>query len=143
MHNSLEAVAYDLFPNDSLVRRLYESESLMRFVAAVLDAPVLHRYADPFGALNLAVMRDGDVLGWHFDMTDFVVSIAIQSSTSGGDFLNAKRVRSAQDECYDDVASGAGRGRGLAVGADRADAGRHVDAVQRAVLAAQGQPDRG
>ena len=104
VHNSLEAVAYDLFPNDSLVRRLYESESLMRFVAAVLDGPVLHRYADPFGALNLAVIRDGDVLGWHFDMTDFVVSIAIQSSTTGGDFLNAKQVRSAQDECYDDVA---------------------------------------
>lgn len=105
VHNSLEAVAYDLFPAESMLRRLYEWDPLMRFVGAVLGEPVLHRYADPFGALNLAVMRDGDVLGWHFDMTDFVVSIAIQSSTSGGDFLNAMQIRTADDERYDDVAS--------------------------------------
>lgn len=102
---SLEAVAYDLFPTDSLLRRLYESDALMAFVAAVLDQPVLHRYADPFGALNLSVMRAGDTLGWHFDMTDFVVSIALQSSTSGGDFLNAKQLRAVDDERYDDVAA--------------------------------------
>ncbi len=108
VHNSLEAVAYDLFPVDSMVRRLYEWDPLMTFIAAVLGQPVLHRYGDPFGALNLAVMRDGDVLGWHFDMTDFVVSIAIQSSDAGGDFLNAKQIRDAAageaGERYDDVA---------------------------------------
>ncbi len=105
VHNSLEAVAYDLFPPSSMLRRLYEWDGLMRFVGAVLGQPVLHRYADPFGALNLAVMRDGDVLGWHFDMTDFVVSIAIQPSSEGGEFLNAKQVRNADDERYDAVAS--------------------------------------
>lgn len=105
VHNSLEAVAYDLFPADSLLRGLYESDELMSFVGAVLGQPVLYRYADPFGALNLAVMRDGDVLGWHFDMTDFVVSIALQSSAAGGDFLNAKQLRSAADECYGAVAA--------------------------------------
>ena len=105
VHNSLEAVAYDRFPADSALRALYEWDDLMRFVAAVLGQAELYRYADPFGALNLAVMRDGDVLGWHFDMTDFVVSIAIQSSTVGGEFLNAKQLRTADDERYDDVAS--------------------------------------
>ncbi len=104
VHNSLEAVAYDLFPALSKLRQLYECDELLRFVADVLGQPILHRYADPFGALNLAVMRDGDVLGWHFDMTDFVVSIAIQSSASGGEFLNAKQVRGAgDDERYDAV----------------------------------------
>lgn len=103
--NSLEAVAYDRFPSHSLLRRLYEWDGLMQFVAAVLGQARLHRYADPFGALNLAVMRDGDVLGWHFDMTDFVVSIALQSSDGGGHFLNAMHLRRADDECYDDVAA--------------------------------------
>jgi hypothetical protein len=99
--NSLEAVAYDLFPADSLLRQLYEWDAL------ILALDEIHRYADPFGALNLAVMRDGDVLGWHFDMTDFVVSLAIQSSLVGGHFLNAKQIRRADgenpDERYDDV----------------------------------------
>jgi hypothetical protein len=105
--NSLEAVAYDLFPPDSLLRGLYEWDPLMRFVGEILALEEIHRYADPFGALNLAVMREGDVLGWHFDMTDFVVSLAIQSSLVGGHFLNAKQIRRTDgddpDERYDDV----------------------------------------
>jgi hypothetical protein len=103
--NALEAVAYDRFPTDSSLRRLYESDRLLRLVEAVLQLGSLHRYADPLGALNLAVMRDGDELGWHFDQTDFVVSIAIQSSLGGGEFENAARIRSAHDECHDDVAA--------------------------------------
>lgn len=103
--NRLEVVAYDQFPADSLLRALYEWDDLLDFVAAVLGVDELHRYADPFGALNLAIMRAGDVLGWHFDMTDFVVSIALQSSSSGGDFLNAKQIRTADDERFDAVAS--------------------------------------
>jgi len=103
--SSVEVVAYDLFPADSPLRRLYESDALLDFVRRCLGLDVLHRYADPFGALNLAIMREGDRLGWHFDMTDFVVSIAIQSSRTGGDFENAKQIRSAGDERYSDVAA--------------------------------------
>lgn len=98
-------VAYDLFPTDSLLRSLYEWDGLLDFVAAVLGQPVLYRYADPFGALNLAVMREGDELGWHFDFTDFVVSIAVQAPTRGGEFENAQQIRSADDEKLDDVAA--------------------------------------
>jgi len=103
--NSLEAVAYDLFPSGSMLRALYESDELLGFVERVLRRGPLHRYADPFGALNLAVMREGDELGWHFDQTDFVVSIAIQSSDAGGDFENAARLRSIDDEGYAIVAA--------------------------------------
>ena len=94
---NLDVVAYDQFPAGSMVRALYEWDPLMEFVARVLGHDRLFRYADPFGALNLSVMRDGHMLGWHFDQTDFVVSIAIQPSTSGGHFENVPMVRSATD----------------------------------------------
>lgn len=94
----LEVVAYDQFPDDSMIRALYEWDPLMQFVARILGEPVLHRYADPFGALNLAVMREGHELGWHFDQTDFVVSIALQPSLEGGHFENAPRIRSREDD---------------------------------------------
>ena len=97
-------VAYDMFPPTSPLRRLYEWDPFMRFIEAVLQRGVLHRYADPLGALNLAVMGDGDELQWHFDMTDFVVSLAIQDAEAGGDFEVAPHVRSAADERYDAVA---------------------------------------
>ena len=100
----LGAVAYDLFPADSPTRRLYEWPELTRFVAAILGLDVVYPYADPLGALNLAVMTDGDQLQWHFDQTDFVVSLAIQDADVGGDFEVAPQIRTANEEHYDDVA---------------------------------------
>lgn len=101
----LEVVAYDQFPRTSAIRALYEWDPLMHFAARVLRVDRLHRYADPFGALNLAVMREGHELGWHFDQTDFVVSIAIQPSLAGGCFENVPQVRSPMDENADTVAA--------------------------------------
>jgi hypothetical protein len=102
---SLGAVALDLMPNASSLRRLYEWPLVTDFIAAILDRGPIYPYADPFGALNLAVMEDGDQLQWHFDQTDFVVSLAIQSATAGGDFEVVPRVRSSTDERYEAVGS--------------------------------------
>ncbi|MGA1403468.1 MAG: HalD/BesD family halogenase [Ilumatobacteraceae bacterium] len=93
LHDSLEVLAYDHFDPAGTLRSLYESDDVLHFVRRCLGLDVLHRYADPFGALNVSIMRDGDVLDWHFDMTDFVVSIALQSAESGGDFENAANIR--------------------------------------------------
>jgi hypothetical protein len=78
----VKAVAYDLFPPDSPMRRLYEWDELRRFVAAILELDVVYPYGDPLGALNLAV----------------------QDADEGGDFEVAPRIRSADDEHYGDVA---------------------------------------
>ena len=93
-------IAYDIFPPTSPLRRLYEWDPMMEFIGAVLQRGRLFRYADPLGALNLAVMGDGDQLQWHFDQTDFVVSLAIRDAQAGGDFEVAPRIRSAADEHY-------------------------------------------
>jgi len=78
---------------------------LRQLVAAVLARGSLYPYADPFGALNLAVMGPGDQLQWHFDQTDFVVSLAVQGAGAGGDFEVAPRIRGPHDERYDAVAA--------------------------------------
>jgi hypothetical protein len=91
------AVAYDLFPPDSLIRRLYEWNGLLAFFELALSKPRLWRYADPLGALNLAVMDNGEELLWHFDQTDFVVSLLLQSSSRGGRFEYVPNIRSATE----------------------------------------------
>ncbi len=101
---AVNAVAYDLFPARSPLRRVYESEAVRAFIEEILQRGTLYRYADPLGGLNLASMGDGDELQWHFDQTDFVVSLAIRDAEDGGDFEVAPRIRSADDERYDDVA---------------------------------------
>jgi hypothetical protein len=103
--SSVHTVAYDRFdPETSALRRLYESDALLALIAALLGRDELFRYADPLGAMNLAVMTEGDQLGWHFDQTDFVVSLAIQSSDQGGEFESVQQLRSDDDERYDAVA---------------------------------------
>ena len=100
---SVGAVAYDLFPPDSLIRRLYEWDGLLAFFEVALRKPKLWRYADPLGALNLAVMVDGDELLWHFDQTDFVVSLMLQCCSHGGAFEYVPDIRSATEPNFDRV----------------------------------------
>ncbi len=110
---SVGVVAYDQFPPASPIRRLYESAFVMAFIAAVLQRKALYRYADPMGALNLAVMGEGDELQWHFDQTDFVVSLALRDAETGGDFEVAPKIRDAQSENYaavSDVLDGSSSG---------------------------------
>src|SRR5262249_53543006 len=94
----------DLFPVDSPMRRLYEWPELTGFVAAILGLDQIFPYADPLGALNLAVMTDGDQLQWHFDQTDFVVSLAVQDADTDSDFEVAPMNLTPDEEHYDDVA---------------------------------------
>jgi hypothetical protein len=98
--SAVGVIAYDQFPAHSLLRRLYEWEPLMQFIGAALARYPLYRYADPLGALNVAVMGEGEELFWHFDQTDFVTSIALRDADSGGDFEYVPLIRSAGDENY-------------------------------------------
>jgi hypothetical protein len=100
---SVGAVAYDLFPANSLIRRLHEWDGLLAFFEVALRKPKLWRYADPLGALNLAVMVDGDELLWHFDQTDFVVSLMLQRSTRGGAFEYVPHIRNATEPNFSRV----------------------------------------
>ena len=75
-------------------------------------------------------MTDGDQLQWHFDQTDFVVSLAIQDADDGGDFEVAPQIRSADDEHYDDVAA--------VLGGERRS-GRHVPMTPGTLLVFAGR----
>lgn len=100
---ALGAVAYDQMPLDSLLRAVYEWDPLMSFLADALGKETLYRYADPMGAVNIAVMKDGDYLRWHFDQTDFVTSILLQSGESGGEYEFVPMIRNAINENYGQV----------------------------------------
>jgi hypothetical protein len=97
---SVGAIAYDLIPPGATIRALYESATVLGFVAAVLGVARLYRYADPLGALNIAVMIEGEHLLWHFDQTDFVVSILLQDCVGGGDFEYVPAIRGADAPNY-------------------------------------------
>src|SRR6266536_3451466 len=85
------------------IRRLYESADLTAFVAAVLGKQVLYRSADPLDALEIAIFGAGDELGWHFDNSEFSVTVMYSESEAGGHFDYYPRLRDERDENYPGV----------------------------------------
>ncbi len=102
-HSAKKAIAYDQIPAGAPIRRLYESDDLTRFIAAVLGKQVLYRSADPLDALEIAVFGDGDELGWHFDNSEFSVTVMYQQAETGGHFDYYPWLRDGQDENYPGV----------------------------------------
>lgn len=98
----LGAVAYDQIPAEAKIRAIYEWDQLMKFLADALGKEQLFRYADPMGALNIAVMQKGDYLRWHFDQTDFVTSLLLQAS-AGGEYEFVPMIRNNISENYPHV----------------------------------------
>ena len=107
MPQDVHAVACDVVPMQSLLRKLYDSKEVMDFIAAVNNRQEIFQFADEFQALNVMYMKDGGSRAWHYDGTDFVVTLMLQPSTYGGEFEYAPFIRGENigDERYGDVAN--------------------------------------
>jgi len=97
-HDRKGTVHYDLYPPGSLMQRLYEWKPLTRFIGDVLEEPSFHICADTVMSVVLSVMRDGDEHGWHFDTNDYAISLCLQNSEAGGEFVCFPYIRDEGDE---------------------------------------------
>jgi len=104
-HDRKGTVHYDLYPPDSLIQRLYEWQPLTRFVGDVLEETDFHTCADTVMSVVLSVMQDGDQHGWHFDTNDYAISLCLQNSERGGEFVCAPYIRDEDAENLEDVAA--------------------------------------
>ena len=105
MERSNGFVSGDCFPYQSLIRELYKSEALKRFIADCLEEPAIYHYADPIASLTMNVNKPGDQFSWHYDTNEFTVTLLIQDCEEGGIFQYAPNIRNKDDECYDDVSA--------------------------------------
>ncbi|WP_454805202.1 HalD/BesD family halogenase [Paraburkholderia fungorum] len=96
-------VARDLIPERSVLQTIFRSAQFKRFIAAVLELPTVHEYADPIAGLVINVMPDGSELPWHFDTNDFVVSLLTVKPESGGQFEYCTNLRSGKHENFSGV----------------------------------------
>ncbi|TMJ95890.1 MAG: 2OG-Fe(II) oxygenase [Actinobacteria bacterium] len=103
VRSAQKAVAMDLLPPTFGARFVYESEVMASFVAAALEKDVLYASADPLDGCNMTVYEERDELGWHFDQSEFSVTLMIQRAERGGDFEYVPMIRSPEDERYDAV----------------------------------------
>ncbi|MBT8408514.1 MAG: 2OG-Fe(II) oxygenase [Alphaproteobacteria bacterium] len=89
---------------DSPVAYVYNMPQLQRFLATVMDKPALFPMADPLAAFNVMSYAEGQALNWHFDRSEFTVTLLLQEPQAGGVFEYRTDLRSAKDPNYDGVA---------------------------------------
>lgn len=88
----------DMITSQNPLRVLYRNPAFQSFLQHILCVPQLHPVQDDMGNVNLLIYEPGDQNGWHFDTTDFVVSIMLQSSTAGGIYQYVPDLRSEKDQ---------------------------------------------
>jgi hypothetical protein len=79
-------LAQDQLPRDSPLRRLHESTVFRRFVGDIVGSKTLYGYADGLTSVNVLVYEEGHHLGWHFDESDYALTIMLRPASDGGAF---------------------------------------------------------
>ena len=96
-------VPADNFGEASALRAIYEFAGFQTFIKDTLQADHFYRYADPLADVIINLVEEGEGFPWHFDTNNFTVTLAIANGESGGVFEYAPNLRTAEDECFDDV----------------------------------------
>ena len=96
-------ITADLFGEETAAYRLYHWEPLKLFLSECLGKQELFIYEDPVSNMIVNVGRPGQQFNWHFDTNEFTITMLLQPASSGAHFEYVPGLRSAQDECYDEV----------------------------------------
>jgi len=96
-------ITADLFGAETTAHRLYYWEPLKQFLAECLGKDELFIYEDPVSNMIVNVGKPGQQFNWHFDTNEFTITMLLQPASSGGIFEYIPALRSAEDECYDEV----------------------------------------
>jgi hypothetical protein len=92
------SVAYDQIPEGSQLKQFYQWDPLKDFIGYVLGKSPFYRFADPFGACSINVFVEGGEHGWHFDESEYTVTLMLQAPETGGAFEYVPQIRGLQDE---------------------------------------------
>lgn len=96
-------ITADLFGDDTHSHQLYYWEPLKQFLSECLGKDELHIYEDPVSNMIVNVGKPKQQFNWHFDTNEFTITMLLQPADSGGHFEYVPELRSAQDECYEEV----------------------------------------
>lgn len=81
-----KCVPDDLVPTDSCLRKIYDAPLFRQFMAEVLGVDQLYPYADPLSSININYYEAGDGLEWHFDNSDFTITLLGKKCDQGGNY---------------------------------------------------------
>ena len=100
MSTSKKCIPNDLIPSDSILQILYDSEVIRSFFMDLLNKKELYPYSDPLSSININYYDKGDALGWHFDNSDFTITLLVKNCEKGGiyEFFNDIRYKDGKED---------------------------------------------
>jgi len=84
--------------------QIYQYQPLIDFIAATMDKPKLYQMDDSIAKVNFMAYHEGEALNWHFDRSEFTVTLLLQKPDAGGLFEYRSDLRTDNDPNYDGVA---------------------------------------
>ena len=86
------------------LERLYEFAPFVSFLAEVMQKPALYPMDDHLARFNVMAYYEDEALNWHFDRSEFTLTLLLQKPVAGGAFEYRNNLRTADDPNYDGVA---------------------------------------
>jgi hypothetical protein len=88
----------------TLVSALYHWPPMARFLADVMAKSALFPMRDPLAGVNAMAYGDGEALNWHFDRSEFTVTLLLQAPKAGGVFEYRTDLRTPDDPNFAGIA---------------------------------------
>ena len=105
MRTRVASTACDELDESRAIRALYACDELLGLVKAITGKNA-HRLADPLGAASINVFRSGWSHAWHYDESEFTVTLSLVQAAEGGAFEFTEPLRrSVDDLAYDTTAA--------------------------------------
>ena len=95
----------DRIGKDSPMSILFRSNAMTEFVRRCVGRERLYRGASPLSAILVNAQQRGDTFPWHFDASEFAVSLCLRQPSAGGRFEYVANLRSSTDENLEGVVS--------------------------------------
>jgi len=100
MSTSKKCIPNDLIPDNSILQKIYDSKIIRSFFKDLLNKNELYPYSDPLSSININYYDKGDALGWHFDNSDFTITLLVKNCEKGGiyEFFNDMRYKDGKED---------------------------------------------
>ena len=94
--SSKGCITTDQVPAGSGLHCLYNSDVFRSFIAQLVGEQALFEYADPLSSINVHYAGEGQELNWHFDNSEFAITLLLQAPLAGGEFEYLRDLRDAE-----------------------------------------------
>ena len=84
--SSKGCITTDQVPAQPGLKIIYDAPEFWEFIATIVCEPVLYEYADPMSSINVCCGDEGQEMGWHFDNSEFAITLLLWAPQSGGQF---------------------------------------------------------